>query len=124
MKNLLIASCLTVALISCKQETGGNLITKNNSVSITYNKIKPLDSLRLLKPINGKYDYLFEGKTNTVPTIKIPIDKPQLIMLDRTTLFVAPNENYVIDQVKQYERRNKYTGPNSAGQEFLNSLET
>ncbi len=122
MKNLLIASCLTVALISCKEETWENLIAKNNSVSITYNKIKPLDSLRLLKPINGKYDYLFEEKTNIIP--KITIDKPQLIMLDRTTLFVAPNDSYIVNEINPYENINEYTGENSAGQEFLNSLKT
>jgi hypothetical protein len=124
MKNLLIASCLTVALISCKEETGKNLIAKNNSVSITYNKIKQLDSLKLLKPVNGKYDYLFERKTNTIPTIKITIDKPQLIMLDRTTLFVAPNETCTINEINPYENINEYSGANSTGQEFLNSLKT
>jgi len=113
-----------MALISCKKEIEEKLTTQNNSTSITYNTIKPLDSLRLLKAINGKNNYLFRGKTDTIPTFKINIDTPQLISINRTILFVEPNESYAIDQVKQYERKNKYTGVNSAGQEFLNSLKT
>ena len=124
MKNLLIASCLIMVLISCKKKTEDKLTSKKSTVSITYNKIKSIDSLRLLQPINGKYYYLFEGKANTIPTIKITIDEPQLIMLDNTTLFVAPNESYTINEINPYENSNEYKGENSAGQEFLNSMKT
>ncbi len=116
MKNLLIASCLIMVLISCKKKTEDKLTSKKSTVSITYNKIKSIDSLRLLQPINGKYYYLFEGKANTIPTIKITIDEPQLIMLDNTTLFVAPNESYTINEINPYENSNEYKDENSAGQ--------
>jgi len=113
-----------MALISCKKEIAEKLTTQNNSASITYNTIKPLDSIRLLKAIDSKFDYLFKDKIATTPEFKININKPKLIYLDWTLLFVEPNENYIINQVKQYEQKNKYTGSNSAGQEFLNSLKT
>ena len=124
MKNLLIASCLFMALISCTKETENKTTTQNTPVSITYNKIKPLDSFRLLKDVNGKYHFLFENKVSTTSTIKININKPQLINLNWTSLFVEPNENYTINEINPYENINEYSGKNSAGQEFLNTLKT
>lgn len=113
-----------MVLISCKKETENKLATQNNSVFITYNKIKPLDSFRLLKAIDGKNNYLFRSKIDTIPTFKVNIDTPQLININWISLFVAPNESYTIDEINHYESINKYSGPNSAGQKFLNSLKT
>jgi len=124
MKNLLIVICLTLALISCKKETENKLTSKNNSASITYNTIKPIDSFRLLKAVNGKHYHLFQSKIDTTPTFKINIDKAQLISINGTSLFVEPNENYTINEINPYENINEYSGKNSAGQEFLNTLKT
>lgn len=124
MKKSLITTCLLTALISCKKETKNKATIQKNSVSITFNSTKPIDSIRLLKPVNGKFDYLFEDKINYTSTFKINIDTPQLIMFDRSTIYVAPNENYTINEINPYENINEYSGVNCAGQKFLNSLKT
>jgi len=124
MKNLLISVCLFTALISCKKEIENKTTIQKSSVSITYNTIKPLDSFRLLKAIDSKFDYLFKDKIATTSEFKININKPQLIYLDWTLLFVEPDENYVINQIKQNGNTNEYSGPNSDGQDLLNSLKT
>lgn len=124
MKKSLITTCLLTALISCKKETKNKATIQKNSASITFNSTKPIDSIRLLKPVNGKFDYLFEDKINYTSTFKINIDTPQLIMFDRSTIYVAPNENYSINEINPYENIDEYSGGNSAGQKFLNSLKT
>lgn len=124
MKNLLVSACLLMALISCKKVTENKLTSQNNSASITYNTTKPLDSFRLLKSIDNKQHHLFENKINPTPTFEIKIDTPQLISINGTSLFVVPNENYVINEINPYENINEYSGANSAGQEFLNSMKT